>query len=205
MKLSEITAAMQTYANQRNTAGAATMQAWYNNRNMFPYTRDNNNQPIPPATDAYVHAYPGIIGDTLVFFVISAYKDVPGNTNIENDIEVCATNWLDPVSTSRNPSDEFNWVQYWITNYSTWIGNNIPTIFQGFRIPQADTAFGNTHNALLALKTNSGAVGVVPDLVVQDTDGQTIEYHDTVTPVPPFDPSIPGMVETDYYLYTLLA
>ncbi|MFT5822978.1 MAG: hypothetical protein ACI8ZM_004235 [Crocinitomix sp.] len=211
MTLLEITAAMQAYANQRNTRGATTMQGWYNNRNMFPYTRDNNNQPIPPATEAYVHAYPGIVNNTLIFFVISAYKDVPGNTNIENDIEVCATSWLNPGSTPSGSegqtgdplpvADALNLIQNWIGNYSPWIGNNITTIFQAFRIPQSDSSYGSIHNATLALKSDSSTTGVASDVVVQDVNSQIIEYFDTVQPVPPFPISDP---ETDYYLYTLL-
>ncbi|NOQ72198.1 MAG: hypothetical protein GQ574_09370 [Crocinitomix sp.] len=202
MTLLEITAAMQAYANQRNTAGAATMQGWYNNRNTFPYTRDNNNQPIPPATEAYIHVYPGIVSDTLVFFVISAYNDVSTNTNILSDIEICATSWLDPASSGNN-STEYEYAQYWINNYSTWIGNNISTIFQAFRVPQSDSSYGTIHNAMLALKTNSGATGVDSDMVVQDVDGRVIEYFDTALPVPPF-PGGGGLTEADFYLYTLL-
>jgi hypothetical protein len=200
MTLPEITAAMQAYADQRNTNGANTMKGWYTNKNAFPYTRDNNNQPIPPATEAYIHVYPGIVSGTLVFFVISAYKDVSSNaSSIAGDVEVCATTWIDPSSNTGLAE----LTHYWANNYKPWISNNITTIFQAFRIPQSDSSYGTTHNAILALKSDSSATGVVSDVVVQDIDGQTIEYFDTAMPVPPF-PGGGGLSESDFYLYTLL-
>jgi hypothetical protein len=199
MTLPEITAAMQAYADQRNTNGTNTMKGWYNNRNAFAYTRDNNNQPIPPATEAYIHVYPGIVNSQLVFFVISAEKDVSTNTNIKNDVETCATTWIDPSSTTGLAQ----LAHYWENNYKAWISNNITTIFQAFQIPQSDSSYGTTHNAILALKSDSSATGVLADVVVQDIDGQAIQYFDTARPVPPF-PGGGGLTEADFYLYTLL-
>lgn len=212
MTLIEITAAMQAYADQRNTNGTNTMKGWYSNLNAFPYTRDNNNQPIPPDTEAYVHLYPGIVNNELIFFVISAYKDVSTNTNIANDVELCATTWINPGPPSSSSAsapdqsmpkkDALPLIQNWINNYKPWISKNIGTtnsIFQGFKLPQMDSSYGNTHNAILALHENSSAVGVIADVVVQDIDGQSVEYFDTAVPVPPFPPGV-----GEFYLYETL-
>lgn len=198
MTLNEITQAMQAYSNLRNSNGTSTMKSLFNNKNAFNYTRDTNNP-----TDGYVHVYPGVSNNTLVFFVISANKDVSGNSNIENDIQVCASSWVNPGPNTQ--STYMTYVQNWINNYDAWIGNNIGTtnsIFQAFALPQVDSSFGNQHIGILGLTQNSNAAGVPADIVVQDSDSSQYVYYDNALPVPPFGGGVSAA--SAFYLLSLI-
>jgi hypothetical protein len=208
MNLNDITTAMQAYSALRTSNGTAAMKQLFNNLNAFAYQRDTTNP-----SDGYVHMYPGIYNGTFVFFVISAYKDVSTNTNIENDVETCATTWIDPSNTSGGqlpdgamPTQEaVGYIDNWINNYDDWITNNNGVgngVFQAFTIPQVDTSYGNQHNAILGLKQNSGAAGVASDVIVQDVDSSSIVYFDTALPVPPFETGVTA--EAAFYLLSLI-
>lgn len=193
MKLNEITAAMQRYANERNSQGLSHMLQWYNQGNMFTYQRDTTNVPIPPDPNAYVHAYPGVLNTgELVFFVISACWDSSSTTNIEAHIQVCPIATGSPSSTSSGgmPVQEaLGRINAWDNNHNQWIQQNITTtnsIFQCFIIPQNDTATGNQHNAFLALAASTTSPGgAVADLIIEDIGTGSLVYLDTVDFIPP--------------------
>lgn len=210
MNLNEITTAMALFASKRNQAGLATMTSWLNQGNMFSYPRDANNQPYPGDSSAYVHAYPGITSTgNLVFFVISGYLDTPNNPNIASNITVCqiATGQANPgIGINIPPSEALARINNWATNHNNWISANIATtnsIFQCFVIPQEDSAQGISHNAFLALESNSTAPGGYnADIIVQDVDTAQIYYMDTITLCPPYGPGY--MSPSRFYLLSLI-
>lgn len=205
MTLQEITQCMQAYANLRNTEKTQEMQSLYNQGNAFPYVRDNNNQPVAGGNKAYVNAYPGIKTDgSLVFFVISAYKDVSSNPSILNDIQIIPIQNLTPSATGStgniSPQEANIRIANWASQRNPWIQANIETIFQCYSIPQEDSSSGTTHNAFLALNQNSAAKGgYIADAIVEDVENSTFIYYDNVHPVPPFPPAT-----GTYYLLSLV-
>jgi hypothetical protein len=210
MNLNEITTAISLFASKRNQAGLATMTSWLNQGNMFSYPRDNNNQPYPGDSSANVHAYPGITSNgSLVFFVISGYLDVPSNPNIAANITVCqiATGQASSGQGGNiTPAEALNRINNWALYHNNWIASNISTpnsIFQCFVIPQEDSAQGTTHNAFLALESNSTAPGgFEADIIVQDVDSAKIYYMDTVGFCPPYGSG--SMSPARFYLLSLI-
>lgn len=210
MNLNEIKAAMALFASKRNQSGLANMTSWLNQGNMFSYVRDTTNQPYPGDTSAYVHAYPGITttGD-LVFFVISGYLDTPSNPNIAANVTVCpiATGQASPGQGGNiTPAEALARINNWALYHNNWIASNISTqnsIFQCFVIPQEDSAQGTTHNAFLALQTNSTAPGGYnSDIIVQDVDTAQIYYMDTIRFCPPYGTG--SMAPSRFYLLSLI-
>ncbi len=214
MRLSEIKKAMRTWSDQRNQAGLIKMASWLNQGNMFDYNRDPNNTPIPPAQEAFIHAYPGIVNengvDVLYFFVISACYDNSSTPNIENCIQACKIATGSPSQTGQSgdiPVQEaLDRINNWDNNLDTWITDNIGTtnsIFQAFVIPQLDSSVGTTHHSFFALKVESTAPsGYVADLIIEDVDGATFTYFDMVRPVPPFGGG--ATAESRFYLLSLI-
>jgi hypothetical protein len=210
MNLNEIKAAMSLFASKRNQSGLATMTSWLNQGNMFSYARDTTNQPYPGDTSAYVHAYPGITstGD-LVFLVISGYLDTPNNPNIAANVSVypITTGQPSPGQGGNIPAAEaIARINNWAVNHTNWIASNISapnSIFQCFAIPQEDSVQGTTHNAFLALESNSSAPGGFnADIIVQDVETSQIYYMDTVGFCPPYGSG--SMAASRFYLLSLI-
>lgn len=212
MNLNLITAAMETYANARNSQGLNLMQQWYGQGNMFSFQRDPGNQPIPPDPEAYVHAYPGIHNGQLVFFVISAYLDSPNTVNIENYVQVCPIATGTPTATSTTGnipvSEALMRIDAWNTGHNAWLQANIAatdSIFQCYIIPQNDTATGNQHNAFLALNSDSGAPGgAIADAIIEDIGSGQLVYMDTVDFIPPMGGSNTKKGKERFHLLDLL-
>lgn len=215
LKLPQITAAMQKWKDARNSAGLTQMTAWLNQGNVFSYARDINNVPVYPDQKAYVHAYPGIVTeagvDTLYFMVVSGYLDVSSNMNIAENTHCYRIDNGQPSRTSTGGmpiAEALQRIQDWEDHHNQWIGQNISTansIFQAFVIPQDDSAVGLTHNAFLALVANSAAPGgYTPDLIIEDIDGSSIIYADTVEFIPPMGGVDTPLSPTRFYLLSLL-
>lgn len=209
MKLNEILAAMQNWKNALNQQGTQTIQNLFASINLFSFQLDTSNQKKPGQDQAYVHFYPGIHNNNLVFFSIGAFYDSQAYaSSIENHIYMCNTGHGTPSPATQQGG--INWqevsqrITNWNVNHPAWINANINQLFQAFNMPQKDGEHGIMHNAFFALKNSSHISTMIADLIVEDVENTSIAYYDTVAPIPPFSPSGP-LAASNFYLLSLLA
>lgn len=174
--------------------------------NFFTYENINVND------TEYLHAYPAISDDKLIFYVIPAKhdnKDSSEETIVKYIREYAAefnvdnAHEIDPVEAGHRI---INWNNY----LNDWIKVQVNTdegLFRAFAIPtdyiaadKPDTKF----TANFALKQNQAVTAFTADLVITTTEKTGI-FYDTVRPVPPFAPidHTSPFHKEDFHLLTL--
>ena len=201
MQLNQILDAMRNWNNARNAQGVSTIKNLFDNANMFNFSNPGN-----VSANSYTHFYPGIVNNKLVMFGIDAQYDNSAYANtIANYVQACNGATGDPTTPSGQGNipvqDALNRINLWRNNYPNWIQNNITTIFQCFVMPNADMQNGTNFNSFFALKQSGN--DQIADLIIEDTNGGTIAFYDTVFIVPPYNSSGPT-AQPNFYLLSLL-
>ena len=150
----------------------------------------------------YIHAYPGIHGDFLIFMFIPSKFDKAETKDIQNYVK--ASRALQGQNTGRITKEEaMSRIADWVNHHKKWVKGQVcrpEGMFQAFQIDREDYELANTEN-YLGLKRHTEGHKTV-DLIVANLDGkQEAQYFDDFSdPVPPFGVNAP---QSSFYLLTL--
>ena len=158
----------------------------------------------PPAiASGFIHAYPGIHGGQLKFFLIpSAYDNATYAKDIDLYTTVCPVMWA--MGTNRIPTASARArINAWKNNYQTWVPVQTKTvdgIFMAFNIAVQDFEVQDTKLTLGLKGGGTTASPYVADLIVSNPTASAIYFDDYSQPVPPFSATAAA---SDFYLLQL--
>lgn len=150
----------------------------------------------------YIHAYPGIHGDFLIFMFIPSKFDKAETKDIQNYVK--ASHAMQGQNGGRITKEEaMSRISDWVNHHKTWVKEQVDRpegMFRAFQIDREDYELANTEN-YLGLKRHLLSHKTA-DLIVANLDGKDeAQYFDDFSkPVPPFGPDAP---QSSFYLLTL--
>ena len=154
------------------------------------------------SSSQYIHAYPGIYDDKLIFLLIpSEYDNSTYNANFDSYVTVCEikdsasapiSSVVSTATVNRITATEAQGrMDKWDDIYDTWIPQQTATtdgIFQAFAIPLE--SFEVAESAVnLGLDSKSG-ITYTAELIVTNKTSTDVYYDNFARPVPPYSPSI---------------
>lgn len=150
----------------------------------------------------YIHAYPGIHGDFLIFMFIPSKFDKAETKDIQNYVK--ASHATQGQNGGRITKEEaMSRIADWVNHHKTWVKEQVGRpegMFRAFQIDREDYELANTQN-FLGLKRHLLSHKTA-DLIVANLDGKgEAQYFDDFSdPVPPFGVNAP---QSSFYLLTL--
>lgn len=171
---------------QQCRSNADKLLAYFKQGNAFRFTFQPGSGDTGNAE--YLHAYPGINGDSLVFFLLPAHLDsVQHADEIALYTQVCTVQRIISSGLEISPEEAKRRIAYWEERSSYWIPEQVNTeegIYQAFVIPVSGLSVDKEYNTYFALEQQK-AEKYTADLILWDLIWCNA-FFDTVRPVPPF-------------------
>ncbi len=146
--------------------------------------------PSASVTTGTVHAYPGLVGNILNFFVIPSQYD-NATSDIAAHTVVCPLLRTGDGSNRIPSKDAKVRIDRWNKNYTSWVTAQVASssgMFQAFNIDRQDFEVNSVKMYLGLKATPQAEVSYAADLIVAN-QGSSVVYDDYVNPVPPYGPS----------------